>query len=379
MIRVLHAVSGLGMNGITTMLMNLYRNIDRTKVQFDFLFMALPKPHLPEKDDFEDEAIALGARIYRYPVFIKHPFRDVAGLYRLLRSISDIDIIHIHKSSAEQPSLVLAAAILARKRVRILHSHNTQSLTPRMHNLLKLPVYIMATHHVACSTEAGYFMFGKRVRKKLIVLPNAFNLEPFRYNSAIRSDMRKSLSISDDTYVVINVGFLCDQKNPDFLVDAFACAAKNNPNMRLLLVGGGKLRDKIEKKVGALAILDKVLFLGIRDDVFAVMQAADIFCMPSRYEGLPMAAIEAQTAGLPCLISDAVSPEVKVTDHVELLPINKEPEIWAERILSFRVFDRKDTIEELQNAGYDILSSAKWLESFYTEAMAKRHRHSILK
>ncbi len=362
MIRVLNIIN-LGLGGAETTVMSYYRNIDRSKIQFDFLV-----------DDgaayyYESEAVALGANIYRKPMRTRHPIRSTTLFRKILREDPDIKIVHIHTSWAKSAIDSLLAKLFG-VRVRIAHSRSALANPLVLHRFLQGLLRATATHWIGCSTEAGISLFGEKAKncEKLIIFPNARDLEPFRFDPEKRDALRQELGL-ERRFVLISVGRLVPEKNYGFLLDLFACTLKKLPGLVLMIAGDGAIRGELETKAAALGVGDHVRFLGRRDDIPALLQAADLFVLPSLHEGLPGSAVEAQAAGLPCLISDKVTRECKATEAVEFLPIDKGPEIWAERILSYRAYARRDTIEDVRSAGFGIRDAAKKLEEFYLEAV----------
>jgi len=359
MIRVLQIAGSLECGGFSTVLINYYRNIDRSKIQFDFLM------YNGKKGYFEDEAIALGARIFRRPSRKENSIKYLQTLNHVLDENPDTRIIHIHENKYYATDLLLGIA--KKIPVRIAHAHGL-----RINNqTLKKLMFKTATHLFACSPEAGRYMFGNNIadNDKFRLIKNAFDLDPFRYNVDIRTRLRSELGVMGK-YVVLHVGRLAVVKNQGFLLKAFAEALKTQPNMVLLMAGDGDLREDLSSLATNLKINDKVQFLGMRDDVADLYQAADLHVLPSFSEGLGIVILEAQVSGLPCLVSDVVPHECKLTDSVEFLPIDKGFGIWAERMLAYQVFDRRDSLENVKMAGYDIKDATKILENFYLSCYA---------
>lgn len=351
--RILQVVTYMGRGGIETMLMNHYRRIDRSKVQFDFLV------HRDFRADFDDEIEALGGRIFRIP-----PMNPASASYR--KALSDFfrkhsyRVVHCHLNYMS--GVVLAAAKKAGVPVRIAHAH-TASMNPGWkqyaRQLCKYLIPSTATHLLACSTNAGKSVFGKH---PFSLMPNAIDTERFRFSEAVRQKMRKELDLGG-CFTVMHVGRLTYPKNHEFLLDAFACLLEKAPKAKLVLVGDGELREAVEQKAGQLPA-GSVLLLGTRNDIPQLLQAADVFAFPSHFEGLPVTMIEAQAAGLPCVMSNTVTDECIVTDLVTALPID-DPKAWAEEILKKRETPRTDRLVEIQAAGYDIHTAAEKLTRFY--------------
>lgn len=358
-IRVLHVVTHMNRGGLETMLMNYYRNIDRTQVQFDFLV------HRQERAAYDDEIESLGGKIYRLPRLNPWSRSYLRALDRFFIEHPEYKIVHSHLDCMS--AIPLAAAKRAGVPVRIAHSHNNNQ-DKDLKYLLKLyyrqKIPDAATKLFACSESAGKWMFQG---KPFEVFNNAIDIKRYVYNEKTREIQREKWGIGEDKLVIGNVARFSPQKNHEFLIKIFNSLLKTVDSV-LLLVGDGELRPAIEKKVQELGIKERVIFTGVRDDVPALMQAMDVFVFPSRYEGLGIVAIEAQAAGLPCLISDGVTLECKKTDLVYQLPLKENPECWANMVIDLSKKERTDTYLEIVNSGYDIASQAGALQNYYIQA-----------
>lgn len=352
--RILQVVTYMGRGGIETMLMNYYRHIDRSKVQFDFLV------HRDFRADFDDEIEALGGRIYHVP-----PMNPLKVSYR--RALDDFfrthpyKIVHCHLNY--KSGVVLAAAKKAGIPVRVAHAH-TASMSDGFSKLARIVMKPLiprtATHYLACGKAAGDAIFGG---KSYGIIPNAIDAAALRFRREVRQRMRGELGL-ESTFTVIHVGRFGEEKNHCFLIDAFAEVLKQEPAAKLLLVGDGAMRPEIEAKAARILPEGSVRFLGVRKDVADLLQAADVFVFPSIFEGLPVTMIEAQAAGLPCVKSNTITDECVVTDLVTSLPIT-DPTLWAEEILKKRDIPRRDQLTAIRASGYDIVTAANKLERFY--------------
>ena len=353
--RILQVVTYMGRGGIETMLMNYYRHVDRTKVQFDFLV------HRDFRADFDDEIEALGGHIYRIP-----PMNPLSGNYR--KALEDFfrthsyGVVHCHLNYMS--GVVLAAAKKAGVPVRVAHAH-TASMAPgwkqAARRLYKYLIPATATQLFACSTEAGRAIFGG---KDFAIFPNAIDATRFCPNDAIRAKVRTDLELGE-ALTLMHVGRMIYAKNHGFLLDVFREVLEKEPSAKLVLVGDGELRQEIETKAEDLP-KGSVLFIGTRADIPELLQAADVFAFPSVFEGLPVTMIEGQAAGLPCVKSDTITDECIVTDLVKVLPID-DPKTWAEAILSMKDTPRTDRLTELQASGYDIIAAVEKLTHFYLD------------
>lgn len=362
-IRILHVVTYMGRGGLETMIMNYYRHIDRNKVQFDFLV------HRDFKADYDDEILALGGKIFRLPRLVPWSYGYQKALNQFLKSHAEYKIVHVHQDCLS--SIVLKAAKKNEVPVRIAHSH-TSNQDKNLKLLIKLfyrrKIGKFATDLLACGKEAGDWMF-KGAKYQLI--NNAIDSKLYTYNEVERRKVREDLGISEDTFLVGHVGRFNTVKNHSFLLDIF-CELKNRKKeSMLLLVGDGELRDQIESKVDELGIAKSVIFTGVRKDVACLMQAMDCFVFPSLYEGLPVTLIEAQAAGLPCLVSDHVSSECNKTGLIEQVSLKDPYDYWAECILHKEKHIRQNMKEAIKKAGYDITVNAQILQNFYLDKWKK--------
>lgn len=355
--RILHVVTHMNRGGLETMIMNYYRHMDRSKVQFDFLV------HREQKADYDDEILALGGKIYRL-----QPLNPFSGAY--LRSLDsffaehkEYGIVHSHLDC--MAGIPLKYAKKYGVPVRLAHSHNNSQPKDAKY-LLKLlykrRIAPYATKLFACGTDAGRWMFGT---DDFTVLNNAIDAAACRYDPEVREAVRQELGICENATVVGHVGRFCTQKNHIFLMDIFASVLRLQPEAVLLLIGVGELRAETEAKAKELGIADSVIFAGLRSDVNRLLQAMDVFMLPSLHEGLPLSAVEAQAAGLLCLISDKVPMECAKTDLVTQIPLTAHPDQWAEAVLTAASQPRKDTLEDIRRSGFDVRENARWLQEFY--------------
>ena len=352
--RILQVVTYMGRGGIESMLMNYYRCIDRTQIQFDFLV------HRDFRADFDDEIEALGGKIYRLPPL--NPFS--AGYRKALREFFQSHtyrVVHCHLNYLS--GVILSEAKKVGVPHAIAHAHNTAAqknikyLVKRLYSR-NIPKY--ADTLLACGQQAGYAIFGDHT---FSVMPNAINTEKYLYNEQLRDQKRRDLGLGEEM-VLIHVGRFDYQKNHAFLIDVFAQVLRVAPSTVLLLAGDGEMRTTIEEKAARLLPAGSVRFLGVRKDIPELLQAADVFVFPSHFEGLPVTMIEAQAAGLPCAMSNRITSECIMTNLVKVLPID-DPKVWAEAILSMKNVPRTDRLTEIQASGYDITAAAEKLTHFY--------------
>ena len=317
--------------------------------------------------EYKSEFISNGSKVYflnRKKNLLKY-FND---LCKLLKN-EKYDIVHIHGNSSMMLIDVLPA-VLAKIPVRIVHSHNTTCNHIFLHKILNPVFRLCYTHGFACGQDAGKWLFGNQ---KFIELKNGIDTEKYMFNQTVRDEYRTKLNVGNKT-LIGHVGNFIEQKNHVFVIDIFSDLLKKNPNYILLLISDGDLMEQIKEKVKNLGISDSVIFLGKTSEVHKYLQAMDIFILPSLYEGLPVVLIEAQSAGLPCLVSDKVSAESNLTGTMQFISIDKT-DIWVNAIekiaVSIEKNDRSNICREnnikISEHSYDINKSAKFLKNYYTK------------
>lgn len=368
MIRVLQCVNIMDRAGLETMLMNYYRNIDRTQIQFDFL------THREECGAYDIEIEILGGKLYHAPRL--YP-QNYPAYFKWMKDFflehPEYEIVHSHIDAMSY--LPLLAAKKAGVPVRIAHSHNTK--IPKDFKFLlkqyfRYRINSVCNYRLACGQEAGKHLFGN---KPFDVIPNAIEAEKFYYNEEIRKLKRNELCLKD-SFVIGNVGRFSSQKNHKFLIEIFKEILKLKPNSILLLIGEGELRNKIKNQVERSGINSNVRFLGNRSDVYELYQAMDVFVMPSLFEGLPVVGIEAQFAKLPCVFSDKVTREVQFIENCSFVGLDKSATYWAKRIVDIdnikRMFDNN-----LFNSKYNIKNSNVLLTKYYLDLMRNINEKNI--
>ncbi|MBT2216481.1 glycosyltransferase family 1 protein [Virgibacillus dakarensis] len=360
-IRILHVLGKLNRGGAETMVMNLYRKIDRSRLQFDFII------HTEEECDYTREILSLGGRIYSVPRYTgKNHFKYVKVWKEFLKKHPDYKVIHGHVRSTASIYLGLAKRFGL---ITIAHSHNTSSGTgfsSMVKNILQYPIRHIADYLFACSKSAGNWLFGKKACKKgnFFVINNAIEAKKFIFNNELRQKKRSELRI-DDKFVIGHVGRFHTQKNHEFLIDIFKEVHLQNEKSVLLLVGEGAQKQNIEHKVKELGLINNVIFTGVRPDIPDLLQSMDIFLFPSLFEGLPVTLVEAQASGIPCVVSKNITDEIGVTSLLESIALSKGAEYWAKVVLKYeRFYERKNTYNDIVNSHYDISFVANWYQDF---------------
>ena len=346
-IRILQVVGRMDRGGIETMIMNLYRHIDRSKVQFDFLV------HRQERGAYDDEIEAMGGRIYRMcPIYPQNFSKYKKMLKVFFDEHPEYKILHSHMSE-----LGCYAFIEAQKRG------------------IKIKIRPYVSHMFVCGQASGMWLFGEKNTSKFIQVNNAIDSLKYKNNPTYSNEVKEELGVTRNQLVVGHIGRFNTQKNHEFLIDIFSQVHKLNPDSVLVLVGNGILENRIKEKVKSLSLESNVLFLGTRDDINRVVQCFDVFLFPSLFEGLGIVLIEAQAAGVPCLTSKkVVAKEACITDILEYYPLNESPLNWAKKALELAARPKRNTTDEIINAGFDIKSNAQWLEEFYINEYNKNYK-----
>lgn len=358
--KVLHIVGNLSCGGVGAFLMNNYRNIDRAKVQFDFLV------HNKEVQYYEQEINKLGGTVYKTVSKGANIIRNVYETMKYIK-LSKCDVVHIHTASTTSCINLLLAKISGKK-VRIVHSHGTNlekeqgSFQHKIHKILMPMMNKLATHKFACSKAAGKWLFGDN--ENVIVINNAIDSDKFKYDKEEAERLKSNMNLSKKN-VIGFVGRFSDQKNPLFLIDICNEIIKSIPNSIFLLVGDGELEVEMKNKISQLGIDEYFRFLGKRDDINSLMQVMDVMLLPSKFEGLPVVVIEAQASGLPCVISNNITKEVDITGLVEFVGLDESLEIWSQKVKECLKKNRIDTQNKIIESKYDIKHNVKEIEMYY--------------
>ena len=367
-IRVLQIVGRMDRGGIENFVMNIYRNIDREKVQFDFLC------HYGREAAFNDEIRAMGGRIYEMPairdethVYYWKLFAYIGALNKFFKEHKEYKIIHGQMTNTA--SIYMPIAKRHGVTTRIAHSHNSHGKVGMLGvvtDILKKPVFRYATDLFACSEAAAKYFYPESYIKagKVKIVPNAVDAGRFRFNPEKRKQMRAEFGVGDKL-VIGCVGRFRTEKNQAFLLNVLKEALKTEPTTVLLFAGDGPLEDTCKQKADEMGIADKCIFLGMRSDIPDVMQAMDVLAMPSLFEGLPVTGIEAQAGGSPIIASSGIPDEMNAIDMVEFVSLDTGEKVWAEKLIAKAKQEKVDTIEKIKAAGYDIHTLVPWLQEFY--------------
>lgn len=366
MIRVLHVMGCSDVGGISTVVLNYYRFIDRTQIRFDIALT------VPEVGKNGRELERLGAEIHFLPLKSEGLSAFRTALEKLLIE-GNYDAIHVHES--ETCYVALAVAKKLGIRCRVAHSHTCSPWEGMKGELRRLSGCVLnyhyATHVIGCGRLAGERVFGKwnMKRPKAMVLPNAIDTARFAFDPELRREVRAELD-AENRFVLGMVGRLCVEKNYPFALELVSRLRKEEPSCLLVIAGNGEEEENIRAKIRELGIENHVKLLGRRADVERLHQAFDVFLLPSFTEGFPVAAVEAMASGLPVLLSDVITRELKFGTAVRYLSLN-EPEAWTKEILSWRKdTGREQRQREPADHTLDIRQTAKLLEETYQKDLA---------
>ncbi|QQF63527.1 glycosyltransferase family 1 protein [Bacillus mojavensis] len=367
--RVLHVLSGMNRGGAETMVMNLYRKMDRSKVQFDFL------TYRNDPCAYDEEILSLGGRLFYVPsIGQSNPLTFVKNVRNIIKENGPFSAVHAHTDF--QTGFIALAARLAGVQVRVCHSHNTSWKTGfNWKDRLQLMVFrrlilAYATELCACGEDAGRFLFGRSnmERKRVHLLPNGIDLDLFS-PAGQAADEKKARGIASDRLIIGHVARFHEVKNHAFLLKLAVHLKKRGVRFQMVLAGDGPLREQLEEEARRLNLLSDVLFLGTEEHIHELMRTFDVFVMPSLYEGLPVVLVEAQASGLPCIISDTITEKVDTgLGLVKRVSLSKPMDIWAETIVRAAAAGRpkrelvKDTLAKL---GYDARRNVGALMNLY--------------
>ncbi|MGL5260450.1 MAG: glycosyltransferase family 1 protein [Lachnospiraceae bacterium] len=349
---MVHIVGNLAPGGMGSFLMNVYKKIDRNKVQFDFIVMG-------EKEvNYHKEAEELGAKIYKITPLSTNPLKYFMEIKNIIKNNS-YEVVFRHTDIATV-AIDLLAAKLGGAKERIPHSHSTDAKHVTIHKMMRPFLVALSTKRYACSKPAGKWMFKKA---SYTLVKNGIDLSKYSFDIEKREIMRKELQI-EDKFVIGHVGNFVKAKNHGFILEIVSEIAKikGKENMTLLLVGDGELRETIEEKIKALELEECVQLLGIRENVADLLQAMDCYLFPSVYEGLPVALVEAQAIGLPCFISDTIAKEIKMTEYLYIKDLDMGAKNWANFIMDHQRPRQAGDIVVLEECGYDIMDTVKKYE-----------------
>lgn len=357
--RILCITTKMCHGGVQIFLLNYARALKKYGIIFDLVVQT------EDKQIFDDYFLELGSKFYRVPSSSISKYRYTKSIFNILKNHPEYRVIHTHLNYFNIYPLL--AAFLLRVPHRISHSHSSYKASNCIVNVarvfLRFLINKMATDRVACSITAANWLYGNH--EKVQIFHNAIDIDNYKYSSLIRADIRRKYSIPDDCFVWIHVGTFAPVKNHFFLLSLLKSVVSHKKSIKLVLCGDGGLKADICNYIKQNELTQNVLLLGSVNNVRDFLMAADLFLLPSLFEGLPLSAIEAQAAGLPCILSDVVSSEVVVADNVVRLPLCKEQ--WEEQciLMQNRNFKREDAYYQLKASNYDITSEVLRIVEFY--------------
>lgn len=346
--RALCITANMNVGGAETFLMKLYRAMNRSRYQMDFCVSV-------EANYYEAEIVSLGGRVYVVPPKSRHPFSSFRAIRRLVQENGYESVIRVNEHALSTLDLIAARAGGAKRLImRSSNSSSGSACSTALHYLFRPFTRIVPDVRIAPSSLAAEYSFGRGCLERGIVefFPNGLDLSEFSFDEALRAKTRAELNL-EDALVIGHIGRFNKQKNHEFLLEAFSAILQRCPNLVLVLVGDGILKDDVRAQAERLGIAGSVRMVGMRSDIPALLSAFDVFVLPSLYEGMPNVVIEAQASGLPCVISDTVTREANITGKVMYLPIDS-PKDWVDPVVQAAHSERYNGVTCLRSAGYDI-------------------------
>ncbi|MEW7278526.1 glycosyltransferase family 1 protein [Aquimarina sp. 2201CG1-2-11] len=375
--RVLQVFTVMNRGGAESMIMNYYRKLDKSRIQFDFLV------HRKNRGAFDDEIEEMGGNIYRFdainPLFPNKYYKELRAF---LNQHNEYRIIHSHLNTfscfplkiAEEFGIPcrIAHAHIAIDKVNIFSLFKSkESKSETIKKIIKLQlkkrIKNHATHFLSCGQKAGEWLFDN---SPFTTMNNAIDTESFLYDKTIEAAYKEKLGLCDEL-VLGHIGRFVSQKNHEFLLKIFEEVLNKKENVSLVLIGDGPLRSNIEQAAKKMKVDHKIQFLGVRPDIPKLCQMLHFFVFPSFYEGLPVTLIEAQASGLKILASDTITKEVELTSNIKFLSIQDSPRFWADQILNSKGYEKQNTKEAIVKGGYDIISNTRKIEEFYLKQISK--------
>lgn len=369
-VKVLRIIGECKTGGTETIALNYYKNLNHDLVGMDFLFYS---PSLPR---FSKELEANGDRVINVVDYTENLIGSIREIRDVVKN-GNYDIVHAQLNALN--FFPLLGAYLGGAKIRIAANHSTANMKyePKksiVKYLVRPSAGMLATNYAACSEYAGEWCFGKQALKngKIKIIHNAIDLSSFNYSDETRQSIRSKMGWNGK-FVIGHAGRFTEQKNHKFMVEIFAKVHEKYPEAILAFAGDGHLMDEVKAQVKELGLTDSVQFLGVRFDMNELMQGMDIFLFPSLYEGLGNVITEAQAVGLRSIASDVVPNEVKMTELVDFISLNKSADFWADAILKYKDgYIHKSRHDDLKKAGYEIKSAARDLEKYYLELVGRK-------
>ena len=370
-IRVLQIIGDVVGGGVENVIMNYYRYIDKSKIQFDFVV------HEGALETYLKEIKKYGGNVFVIPSYKTNIFKYTYAIYKIIKE-NKYSIVHSNMNSMS--GFPLMAAYFAGAKIRILHNHTTDSPAEGIRTLLKRILRpfakLFANQYWACSNLAAEWMYGKKVveENKITIINNAIDIDKFKFDKEKREKIREKLCLKD-CFVIGHVGRFEQTKNHKFLINVFHKIIKQIPSVKLLLVGDGSLKDEIQLQVENLGLKSNVIFCGVRNDVADLYNAMDVFVFPSLYEGLGMAVIEAQVNSLPTIVSIAIPAEAKISEYIKFISLQQPLKDWLNEVENAKRKELNISDELLKK--FDIKQECKKLENLYLKLIKGRVEHEF--
>ena len=357
--------------GQESFVMNVVTHMDLSNKSVDLL-----TPYYCDNEHYKNKIEGLGGKVFTF----NKPFTPGKSRFNICSDLDNFfkknkyDVVHVHSGSI---SIFGIYAYYAKKngvKKVIIHSHSSIEKKSLRNTILRSVCNVFLKNNVdiycACSRIAGESKFVESVVKnKLVIIKNGIDVEKFKFNEVTRKNLRDSLNIEEDEFVVGHVGRFSDEKNHAFLIDVFKQIVKLKPNSKLILIGSGELEDTIKEKVIYLGFNEKVIFIGNVNNVYDYYQAIDCFVLPSKFEGLPLVGIEAQASGLSCFFADTITRELSITNLAHYLSLDDSPKVWGNEICLNDNLERVDMSTDIKRSGYDIKTEIKKIEALYIRSL----------
>ncbi|ACB62077.1 glycosyl transferase group 1 [Exiguobacterium sibiricum 255-15] len=371
-VRVLHVLGSTNLGGAQSFVMNLYRKIDTTKIQFDFVI------HTNDACFYDQEILSRGGKIFRCPNYKgNNHFEYLSWWKKFLRDNSEnYEFLHSHIRSTAWIYMMLCRKY---KLNTIAHSHSISSgkgFKSFVKNSMQLPIRYISNYQFACSEKAGTWLFGRSIiyKKTFKIVKNSIELEKYYFDYSKRTLLKEEMDLKGKK-IIGHIGRMTTAKNHLKILGVFQEFKKNNSNTILLLIGDGELKEKIVEEANKMNILNDIYFLGAVHNVEDYLQVMDVFLFPSLWEGLGISLIEAQAAGLECVISDSIPEDVILSDLITIVPLKESHSYWA-KIIQNKITNtshRQSDINNIAEQGYDINQLVSWFEEFYRQKRSSVH------
>lgn len=378
-IKVLHIVGGMDVGGTETMLMNLYREV-HDDIQFDFI------SYYDYEGHYDREIKRLGGQVIRVePPTKGRPIKAIRNICNAIKKEGPYDVVHAH--TLFNCGIAMVASKVAKVKVRIAHAHTNINLKVNVIKniyfiLMRLLILIFSTDYLACSIDSGKYLFGNSIvnNNKFKILPNYVAYEKYLQCNDF-SSIRKEFGIDKSDIVVCHVGRFVDVKNHKFLIEVINEMIKTNANanVKAILVGDGVLKKDIERRVLELGIEKNIYFLGMRNDIENILNNSDLFVFTSTYEGLGLVIIEAQAAGVPCLVSEAIQPEANLDiGLVKQIRLDFGQSYWAEeamKLIENKNKNKEIILKGIEDKGYDLKNIIYIILDIYKISLIQERRY----